>query len=221
MRLAGAVLLLGGLLAGDGAWILWRSGHSVSPLPAWLRFLGLGLFLALVLPLMAIGIYLLRHGAAGLADAPDRRDWALMLPLFDDDGLLRLTTAVIALGRPRSEVCDLLRAAAKRGEIQGWLDLRAAVFQVASLRPDCCPRWAELFLQSGGALAHQPAQELWANITRSGERLPVGRGDDTWVALTADIQGEMGVDAHDGAGTHQVIEGRETRLGVVRVIGQV
>ena len=139
-RSVGGVLILGGLLAGQGAVLWWRGGRASGALPAWAGLLGLGLMLALLLPLMAAGIYLLRHGGAALAGAPDRRDWSRLRPLFDADGRLSLTEAVIALGRPRSEVCGLLRAAAGRGEIRGWLDLRAGVFQLAAARPGCCPR---------------------------------------------------------------------------------
>lgn len=136
------MLLLGGLLASEGAVALWRSGRAAGALPPWAGMLGLGLLLALLLPLMAAGIHLLRHGGAALDGAADRRDWERLRALFGAAGRLSLTEAVIALGRPRPEVCGLLRAAAGRGEIQGWLDLRAGVFQLAATTPGRCPRCA-------------------------------------------------------------------------------
>ena len=141
-RLVGAVLLLGGLLAAQGAVAMWRSGRAAGALPAWAGMLGLALLLALLLPLMAAGIHLLRHGGAALEGAADRRDWERLHARFGAAGRLSLTEAVIALGRPRAEVCGLLRDAAGRGEIQGWLDLRAGFFQLAAAAPGRCPRCA-------------------------------------------------------------------------------
>lgn len=139
-RRVGAVLLLGGLLAGQAAVAWWRAGRADASWPAWAGLLGLGLVLALLLPLMATGIHLLRQGGRDLVDARDRRDWERLRPLFDADGRLGLTAAVIALQRPRSEVVALLRAAARRGELSGWLDLRSGVCRRAEVAPGRCPR---------------------------------------------------------------------------------
>lgn len=139
-RLVGAVLVLGGLLAGQAAVAWWRSGRANAAWPAWAGLLGLGLILALLLPLIATGIHLLRHGGRDLAEAPDRRDWQRLRPRFDADGRLSLTAAVIALQRPRGEVCVLLRAAAERGELRGWLDSQSGVCQRTEVVPGRCPR---------------------------------------------------------------------------------
>lgn len=139
-RLVGAALVLGGLLAGQAAVAWWRDGRANASWPAWAGLLGLGLVLALLPPLMAMGIHLLRHGGRDLVDARDRRDWERLGPLFDADSRLSLTAAVIALQRPRSEVCALLRAAAERGDLRGWLDPRAGVCQRAEVAVGRCPR---------------------------------------------------------------------------------
>jgi len=75
----------------------------------------------------------------------------------------------------------------------------------------------ESSLQSSRGLLDQIMQKLRSHIALLGEPLPAGGCDQAGIALTADIKGEMIIDALDGAGAYQVIEWRQTGRGIGQV----
>jgi hypothetical protein len=155
-RLLGAMLLFGGLLSILGllGWLRAAQGEGEISAQAFGFFLLMTL--ALMLPLMSGGIYLLVHGDLDLDAYQQSRRTRQLRSLLRQSGELRVVDAMQALELDRADLRTLLAEAARSGLVEGYVDWHKGRLVVISLAQGVlpCPACqARLSLQGRGAVA--------------------------------------------------------------------
>lgn len=156
LRLLGAMLLFGGLLGILGLLGWLRAAQGEGEIGAQAFGLFLLIALALILPLMSGGIYLLIHGDLDLDAYQQSRRMRRLRALLRQSGELRVVEAMLALELDRADLRSLLADAARSGLVEGHADWRKGRLVSSSLAQGVqpCPACqASVDLQGRGAVA--------------------------------------------------------------------
>lgn len=126
-RVVGGLLLAGGAMLGTVA-IMWlRAARADGSLAQGGFTLGLFFVLALILPVMAAGVYLLVKGRTETAEHARAAQTRKLLNMVLTQGQVRIADAVVELGLPREEVREIIYDAVGRGLFSGYVSWRAGV----------------------------------------------------------------------------------------------
>lgn len=174
-RMVGGLLLFGGAIMGTAAYMWLRAARADGSLAGGGFTLGLFFVLAVVLPVMAAGVYLLVKGRAEVEEYARAAETRQLLNMVLTQGQVKIADAVVELGLPREEVREILYDAVGRGLFSGYVNWREGVLYAREAAqgvqecPNCggtiqiagrgvfqCPYCGtELFLARGATERHE------------------------------------------------------------------